>query len=313
LSTGLDLEFDDVGRAIGDAVAQLCRDHCTDDQLKAVTGEFPVALWGLLAELGVFGLCTPEGEGGPLELVAAAESLGHAVFPGPLAASFLATQLLGDEGRGAVAAGEAIVSLGAPPLLPWARHAQIFIEIDADRAWSGRPVGAVEPVETLGGEPWGRAALERERDLGDARAALALHDAFLAAYLAAAGLRLVGDASEHARTRVQFGKAIGEFQAVALPLAECRIQLDAAQGLARVAAYEIEVGAPSARESAAAARLSAAASAVHAAHVGHQSFGALGITLEGPVFHVTRRIRQLASQPPGPEPARAALLAELGL
>ncbi len=313
MSAGLDLEFDDVGQAIGDAVAQLCRDHCTDDHVKALTGEFPKELWGRLAELGVFGLCTPEGDGGPLELVAAAESLGHAVFPGPLAASFLATQLLDEGERGAVATGESIVSLAAPPLLPWARHAQIFIEIDADRAWRGRPAGVVEPVETLGGEPWGRAPLERERDLGDARAALALHDAFLAAYLAAAGLRLIGDASEHARTRVQFGKAIGEFQAVALPLAECRIHLDAAQGLARVAAYQIEVGAPNARESAAAARLSAVAAAVHAAHVGHQIFGALGVTLEGPVFHITRRIRQLASQPPGPEAAREALLVELGL
>jgi alkylation response protein AidB-like acyl-CoA dehydrogenase len=155
--------------------------------------------------------------------------------------------------------------------------------------------------------------LERVRDLGDARAALSLYDAFLAAYLAAAGRRLIDDASEHARTRVQFGKAIGEFQAVALPLAECRIHLDAAQGLARAAAYQLDVGAASAREDASAARLSAAAAAVHAAHVGHQSFGALGITLEGPVFHITRRIRQLASQPPGPEPAREALLVELGL
>ena len=313
MSGGFDLDFDDVGRAIGDAVAQLCRDHCSEDQVKALTGEFPKALFGLLAELGVFGLCTPEGEGGPIELVAAAEALGHAVFPGPLAATVLATQLLSDGEREAVAAGEVVVSLGAPPLLPWAPYAQIFIEIDAGRAWLGRPTEAIEPVDTLGGEPWGRAMLARERDLGDARAALALHDTFLAAYLAAAGLRLVGDASEHARTRVQFGKAIGEFQAVALPLAECRIRLDAAQGLARAAAYQIEVGAASAREDAAAARLSAATAAVQTAYVGHQSFGAQGITLEGPVFHITRRIRQLASQPPGPEPARAALLAELGL
>jgi alkylation response protein AidB-like acyl-CoA dehydrogenase len=282
-----------------------------------VTGEFPAALWGQLAELGVFGLCTPEGDGGAPELVAAAESLGRAVFPGPLAATFLATQLLGDEKgqRAAVADGKAVVSLGAAPLMPWAPHAQIFIEIVDGRAWSCRPAGAIVPLQTLGGEPWGRVALERERDLGDASAALALYETFLAAYLAAAGIRLIDDASEHARTRVQFGKAIGEFQGVALPLAECRLRLDAAQGLARAAAYQIDLDAdaPSARVAAAAARLSAVAAAVHAVHVGHQSFGALGITLEGPVFHITRRIRQLASQPPGPEAAREALLAELGL
>ena len=31
----------------------------------------------------------------------------------------------------------------------------------------------------------------------------------------------------------------------------------------------------------------------------------MGITLEGPVFHVSRRIRQLASQPPDDARARA--------
>jgi len=45
----------------------------------------------------------------------------------------------------------------------------------------------------------------------------------------------------------------------------------------------------------------------------HQAFGAIGITLEGPVFHISRRIRQLASLPPGAAPARAAVLSHFGL
>jgi hypothetical protein len=32
-------------------------------------------------------------------------------------------------------------------------------------------------------------------------------------------------------------------------------------------------------------------------HTGHQVFGAVGITVEGPAFHVSRRIRQMASRP----------------
>ena len=64
---------------------------------------------------------------------------------------------------------------------------------------------------------------------------------------------------------------------------------------------------------AAAARLSARRAALEAAHVCHQLFGALGIVLEGPVFHVSRRIRQLASQAPGEGPAREALLSGLEL
>ena len=50
-----------------------------------------------------------------------------------------------------------------------------------------------------------------------------------------------------------------------------------------------------------------------AVHVGHQVFGAVGITLEGPAFPLSRRIRQLASSPPGADTARSVLLADLGL
>jgi hypothetical protein len=41
-------------------------------------------------------------------------------------------------------------------------------------------------------------------------------------------------------------------------------------------------------------------------------FGAIGITLEGPVFHLSRRIRQLASQSPSRSSARNRLLEDAG-
>jgi alkylation response protein AidB-like acyl-CoA dehydrogenase len=308
----LDLAFDDIGQAIGGAVAQMCRERASDAVLRAQAGSFPRELWSELAELGGLALCTPEGEGGPLELVAACESLGRAVFPGPLAATFLATQLLPATERARVAQGESVVSVGAGRIWPWAPAAQLFVEVAGARAWLMRP-SALEPVGTLGGEPWGRGALERERDLGNASAALALHDTALAAYLAGAGQRLVDAASEHARTRVQFGKAIGEFQGVALPLADCRIRLDGAEMLARQAGYALAQEHGGAAVHAAAARLSACSAALATANVCHQVFGAVGITLEGQVFHVSRRIRQLANQPPGADLARAALLESLGL
>jgi alkylation response protein AidB-like acyl-CoA dehydrogenase len=90
------------------------------------------------------------------------------------------------------------------------------------------------------------------------------------------------------------------------------MHLDAAAGLARSAACVFDddenAGAASVRPPAAAARMSASRAAVTAANTCHQLFGALGITMEGPVFHVTRRIRQLVSQPPREDSARAAVL-----
>jgi alkylation response protein AidB-like acyl-CoA dehydrogenase len=310
----LDLELDDAQQAIADALGQFCAERCGDAAVKAGGGRLPEGLWGELAELGVLALATPEGEGGAMELVAAMEALGAALFPGPLAATFFAAQVVPAAQRAALARGETLVSLGAAPLLPWAPVAQLFVEVEGERAFAARPRGPVTPVDTLGGEPWGRVDLERGEELGGVPAALALHDLALAAYLAAAGRRLVEATAEHARTRRQFDRPIGDFQAVAHPLADRAMRLDAAVTLARAAAFEWDgAGGDAARPAAAAARLSASRAALEACYTGHQLFGALGITLEGPVFHVSRRVRQLASQPPSEAPAREALLARFGL
>jgi len=326
----LDLDLDDAQHAIRDALAAFCRDRYPDAVAKERAGALLPELWRGLAELGVLALASPEneaeGEGGAGEMVAALEALGAAVFPGPLAATFLATQLLPEDERRAVAAGHAVVSVGTPPLLPFAPVAQLFLAVDGDRVYRAAPRGPVEPVDVLGGEPWGRVELQRGEELGPATRALALADVARAAWLAAAASRLVEDTAEHARTRRQFGRALGEFQAVAHPLAECHVRAASAGTLARAAAFHLDTGAdagadtradtradaePEARHAAAAARLAAEDAALRAAHVCHQLFGAIGITLEGPVFHVSRRLRQLVSAPPGP--GHDALLRPYGL
>jgi alkylation response protein AidB-like acyl-CoA dehydrogenase len=304
----IDLELDAGQAAIHDAVSRFCAERCPEAVVRA--GSLPPELWRELAELGVLALATPEGEGGACEAVAALEALGAAVFPGPLAATFFATQMLPETLRARVASGAALVSLGTPPLLPWAPRAQVFVIVEGERAWLGEPVSEVVVAETLGGEPWGHVELARRHALEPALRARALHDTALAAYTAAAGRRLLDAAVVHARTRVQFGRAIGEFQAVAHPLADACMRLDAARTLARAAAFAFDrdPDGGGARAAAAAAWLSARGAALEAAHVAHQVFGAQGITLEGPAFHVSRRIRQLASQPPSAANARECVL-----
>jgi alkylation response protein AidB-like acyl-CoA dehydrogenase len=215
--------------------------------------------------------------------------------------------------RARVASGEVLVAAGTPPLLPWAPLTALFVEIDGDAAWLADASSAIEPVRTLGGEPWGRVQLARRTLLGDATRALALAAIALAAYLAAAGRRLVDAAAEHAKARRQFGRAIASFQAVSHPLADAVIALDAAATLARVAAWEWDARVPAASVRAAAARLSASRAAEGAAHAAHQAFGALGVMRDGPAFFASRRIVQLVATPPGPDAARATLLAGAGL
>jgi alkylation response protein AidB-like acyl-CoA dehydrogenase len=305
----LDLEPDDAQRAIHDELARFCAERCGEARLKEQAGRFAADLWRGLADLGVLALATPEGDGGAAELCLACEALGAAVFPGPICASVLAAQILPEAERRDVTSGRAIVSLGTPPLLPFAPVATLFLALDGDTVRRATARGEVAPEATLGGEPWGRVALELGESLPASALAFAVHDVAFAAYTAAAGAALVVCAAEHARTRRQFGRTIGEFQAVSHPLADCAMRCDAARILARAAACAIDGDEPDIAPRAAAAALSARAAAQGAAHTAHQVFGAQGIALEGPVFHVSRRIRQLASQPPGDLRARAAVLA----
>jgi alkylation response protein AidB-like acyl-CoA dehydrogenase len=312
VSAGLDLGFDDAQQAIHDAIASFCRDRCPESVAKSAATSFH-ELWRDLAQLGVLAIATPEGEGGAVELVAAFEALGRAVHPGPLVEAVLAVQMLPPAERVRVASGDALVSVGTPPLLAWAPLAAVFVELDGDTAWLADADGAIEPVATLGGEPWGRVALTRRASLGDTARAQSLAQVALAAYLAAAGRRLVDAAAEHAKVRRQFGRAIATFQAVSHPLADAVIGLDAAATLARVAAWEWDAQAETANMRAAAARLSASRAAENAAHAAHQVFGALGVMRDGPAFFASRRILQLVAGVPDPRRARATLLAAAGL
>lgn len=316
----IDLEFDDAQQSIASAVAQFCRDRCSADRVKRESGRFPRELWDELAQLGMLAIGAPEGEGGALEMTAAMEVLGANVFPGPLVATFLANKVLAEAERRGVVEGRSIVCAGSAPLVPWASAADLFLELDGDRVFEAQVVGEIEEVETLGGEPWGRLQLKRGAELSGGAQGLLFADIALAAYQAGAGIALVEAASRHAATRTQFGRAIGEFQAVAHPLADCAMDLAAAQGLVRHAAFLYDdlgdagkTDFARARELASGAKLSANAAAIRAAHVCHQVFGANGITLEGPVFHVTRRIRQLASQSRGDRAEREVLLGAIGM
>jgi alkylation response protein AidB-like acyl-CoA dehydrogenase len=306
----LDLRFDEGQEGSASTLAKFCKERCTAEVVKALTGSFPTALWSELADLGVFGVVTEAGGGGALEVVAAMEQLGRAVFPGPLAETFAASVLLDGETRDDVAGGRKIVSFGRPPLMPWVDEAQVFVMLDGDKLFYATLTKVYDRVTVLGGDRWGRVDLVRGAECAGSDRALALFDSASAAYLAGAGCALVDVTAEHARTRKQFGRSIGEFQAVAHPLADATIQLGAATILARAAACAFDEQSTDARAKAASARLSARRAALHAAYVCHQIFGAMGITLEGPVFHVSRRIRQLAS---AGEPVSRARELALGL
>jgi len=288
---GLDAET----APLRDTVTAFCADHADASAVRRVgEARFDRTLWSALAGLGVLGVGS-DGETGARELVGVCEALGAAAFPGPLVETFTATHLLPNDAREAVATGEAIATVGVPPLLPFAAEADYFVVLEGEGAWRGIPRGAVTPLATLAGDPWGRVELDRGDALGDSGRARSFGRLAAAALLAGAGQGLLDAAVDHVRTRKQFGKSIGDFQAVAHPLAEVAIRVEAAHLLTRLAASRIDAGGDDGAALAAAARLSARGAALAAAHQAHQALGAIGVTLEGPAFRVSRRVRQWAS------------------
>jgi alkylation response protein AidB-like acyl-CoA dehydrogenase len=309
--TRFSLAFDEAQQSIHDALLSFCEAHASDAVGRIAWSR---GLWSELGELGILAPCTPAGEGGALEIVAAMEALGQGACPGPFVGTYFATQALAEDVDcvARLADGRSLVSLGEGGAHPFGAEADVWIAIDGERAVRGEPAAAPLGIECLGGDPAVRATLDAGTELVALGRARALADVACAARLAGCSRRLVAVASEHARTRKQFRKPIGDFQAVAHPLADAHMHIEAASSLARRAAFEFDHGEAGAGLPAAHARLSAAAAALEAIHVVHQVFGAIGITLEGPIYHMTRRLRQWVAEAPSAHASQAAVLAGLG-
>ncbi|KPM52095.1 acyl-CoA dehydrogenase [Frankia sp. R43] len=275
-----------------------------------------IALWERLAKLGVTALAIGPEHGGlggsPLDLAVAFERLGYHAVPGPWVETVaLAPVLLrttADEHLlPEIADGAARVTFALPPTVPYAldcdvtTHAYLVDSVDvvnrvADRVLlRGRPgeaLRSVDPARRLhvltGGAP---VAGLRE---GTVRAGLDRAALAAAAILVGAGERLLAESVRYVGARRQFGRAIGEYQAVKHALADVRVALDFARPLLHGAALELAAdttgeagaGAATAADSATAAREVSAAkvlastAALRAARTALQVHGAIGYTLE---------------------------------
>lgn len=306
----LKLSYDDEQLALQDSIDGYCRRAGTGP-LFAVDEPLPGSFWVGLASLGVLLLGTDAGGGGALEIAAAMETLGRHGAPGPLVGTFAATALLADDEIDRVGSGEALVSFGEDRLFPWAPVASLFVELAGEEAWLVEPRGAIEAQRTTGNEPWGYVDAVRVRSLGSATHAIARTQVAAAAYLVGAGQELIDLAAAYAKDRIQFNKPIATFQAVSHPLAVASMRLNASRILTRGAAQRLDSDDAGATVAAATARLSAIGSAMAAAYQAHQLFGAMGFTVEGPVGHLSHRIRQTGLLPPNQNYSHELVLDEL--
>ena len=273
-----------------------------------------LALWKQLAELGVTALAVPEHAGGlgarPVDLVVAVEQLGRHCVPGPVIESMAAVPtLLAEIGHSewlpALADGELLASLYAPPHVPLALDADVVglvLAVDLD----GAPSGSVDVATVTGGPvrsvhpPRRLFHAAPSRPLATEVPGAVAH-AFnvgvmaCAAQLLGAGTRLLELATEHARRREQFGRPIGSFQAVAHQLADVYVGLELARPLLYAAAVALEARSSTAARDISAAKVAAGQAAHRAARVALQVHGALGYTQEHALALPLTEVRALVT------------------
>ena len=152
-----------------------------------------------------------------------AEELGRAACPLPLADTEAARLLFAtdpDVRATVVEAGGELAEAGE-----LATHAVVL----GDEAASLRPIRRHEPAPGLAAPPWSRVELDgpvaTTADQGVVAAARRRHRLVLVGRAMGAARRGHELAVEHARTRVQFGRPIGAFQAVSHRLADAAVDL----------------------------------------------------------------------------------------
>ena len=283
--------------ATADMVRRFCDRALGETLHESALVPLDASLWQALGETGVLALSPGLGTGETMLAAAALFALGRSAFPGPAPATLLATALVGDDLAAALSEGTSIVSLGSGAAMPWAILASVFIAIEGDDAVlvEGR-VG--EPIATLGGENWARMDVTHRTALGSWRPHTTRYDLPLAAYLVGAAGRLLDETAAYAAERRQFGKPIGDFQGVALPLAAVSTRIDATRTMIERTAERLDAGAGDAEALTAAVRRLASLAARDVIHVAHQTFGAFGTIKDGPVFAMSRRLQQWMHQQP---------------
>ncbi|MES2258529.1 MAG: acyl-CoA dehydrogenase family protein [Pseudomonadota bacterium] len=286
----------------------------------AEDGRFAAALWRQTEEIGVYGALVAEDDGGAGLAWADIEALlrvgGRYAAPIPMGETMIANWALSRAGLalpdGPLAVSGAIWNIdsdglvsGGDGLVAWlpqcgylllvARGAQGDVLCLFETAQL-----QVEPLATFERTPSGAVALNHLKPL-HAAPAHGLGPLGLQPHLAAlrsvqmAGLldAILALCVEYGNTRIQFGKAIGKFQAIQHMIAELAGHAAAAQVAGLYACRQIDSGdAARAEFGAAVAKTRLGSAATRASAIAHQVFGAIGVTDEHQLHYLTRRLWQ---------------------
>ncbi|WP_250304320.1 acyl-CoA dehydrogenase [Streptomyces sp. A 4/2] len=250
-------------RELADAVRGLLAREAPAEEVRKLLDAPPgtpgrPAYWDALAGQGLLGAHLPEeyggGGGGLPDLAVVLEEAGRAALPGPYLPTVLASAVLHRAGRPDLAAPLAdgrwtgAVAPGAEgdPVLGGAEADLVVLRYGG--GWAAVDAAALDIQVQQGVDPTRPTAGVRVRDAVPADRMLAIDDTLvtdLAAVLFAAeacgtAAWALHTATEHAKVREQFGRPIGQFQAVKHLCADMLLRVEQARALTWDAARAVD-------------------------------------------------------------------------
>jgi hypothetical protein len=249
----------------------------------------------------------------PVDLVVVFEEVGHHAVAGPLVETLAVVPALvagvradseAGPGTGAGAGVSGTWSVAFPPLLPHAVQADRYLLVEDDTLREASPTTALDSVDPT----------RRLVDLAPgpviatgvpAARAFDLGVLTCSAQLLGLGRAMLEMTTEHAKARAQFGRPVGQFQAVKHHLANVLIGLELARPLVFGAAVTM-----SARD-VSAAKVATSDAAWQAARVALQVHGAIGYTAEHELGRFLLQTRALRTAWGSPSMHRARVLEAL--
>jgi alkylation response protein AidB-like acyl-CoA dehydrogenase len=315
----VNFDFSDEQYAVRDVAREVFEREWSPGRLRERwdSGDAPDGrVWKALAGVGIAGLTVPEEHGGlggdETDLVLVLEEAGRAGVPDPLIDTVaVGAPLLAEHGTDQqraewlprIAGGEATagVLLTDGPFVADADVAN-FVIVEHEGALHLIPAGEARLTQVTSEDRSRRLfrveakvsswtlITEQPTALDQARARGA---SATASVLNGISLRLLGMTLEHVKSRHQFGRPIGSFQAVKHKLASMHVSIEAARSAAWYAAYALAQSLPDADSAASVAKAAAAETAAFVGGEALQCHGGIGFTWEHDLHLWLKRAKAL--------------------
>lgn len=318
--------------ALLDPVRRLLVDRCTERDVRRIMASddgHDAGLWRALCDLGLPGLTSAEAIGGAglgaIAVERVMEEAGAALLPAPLISAWVACALLNAAGERdlwrSVATGDRIAAVafcgehfwqprgdltaaggalsGTARFVPDAQIADtILLVLNRELYLADRAEVQITPLPTFDRtRRMADVTFSAGRRIGDALGsdyAYSLALVALAGEQAGGARRALEMTVDYARTRHQFGRAIGSFQAIKHMAADLLLEAESAISAARDAARAVEESAEDIDAAVALAAFACADAFVRVTKDAIQMHGGIAFTWEHPAHLYLRRARSAA-------------------